>query len=90
MPSGRPTGSAVGGRVVQAGVAIDMARRATRVMRSREVQQRARELMPAANRLLGAVRREWMGTTSPQDSTRAGTPQDARGPRFVRGTTIRR
>ena len=49
--SGRAGGPGVSGKVVQAGVAIELARRAGRVVRSTEVQQRARELMPAANRL---------------------------------------
>lgn len=89
MQAGRATGAGVGGRVVQAGVAIDMARRAGRVVRSREVQQRARELMPAANRLLGAVRREWLGNASPGASDASG-PQDTRRSKFLPGMTIRR
>ena len=80
--SGRTGGRRVSGKVVQAGVAIELARRAGRVVRSTEVQQRARELMPAANRLLAAVRREWVGApATPQDSTRTS--------RFGRGTTQR-
>ncbi len=80
--SGRAGGPGVSGKVVQAGVAIELARRAGRVVRSTEVQQRARELMPAANRLLAAVRREWMGApATPQDTTRTS--------RFGRGTPPR-
>lgn len=89
MQSGRARGPRVSGRVVQAGMAIDLARRAGRVVRSREVQQRARELMPAANRLMGAVRREWLGTAS-SGSADASGPQDTRRSRFVPGRTIGR
>ena len=72
----------VTGKVVQAGVAAELARRAGRVVRSRDVQQRARELMPAAGRLADAVRREWAGTSMPppgpaSGSGRAGSARDS-------------
>lgn len=47
------------GRVVQAGVIGEIARRAGQVARSPEVQRRAKEMAPAAGRLVDAVRREW-------------------------------
>ncbi|WP_226345854.1 hypothetical protein [Agilicoccus flavus] len=47
------------GRVVNAGVVADARRRAVQVVRSPEVQQKAREILPAAQRLAAAVRREW-------------------------------
>ena len=68
----------VTGKVVQAGVAIELARRAGRVIRSRDVQQRAREMMPAASRLADAVRREWSGTGTPP-APKAGSGSTGRG-----------
>lgn len=47
------------GRVVQGGVIAEAARRAGQVARSPEVQRRAKEMAPAAGRLVEAVRREW-------------------------------
>lgn len=70
----------VTGKVVQAGMAAELARRAGRVVRSPDVQQRARELMPAAGRLADAVRREWSGGGTPPAPTpgagRAGSARD--------------
>ena len=47
------------GRVVGAGVLSDARRRLTQVVASSEVQQKAKELLPAAQRLAAAVKREW-------------------------------
>lgn len=78
-PRQSKSGAGITGKIVQVGIAMDVARRAGRVAQSREVQQRARELMPAAGRLVVAVRREWSGTGIPTAKDSKGT-SSPRGP----------